>query len=52
MQFIARRLADLGIKLQEVRVMPDVAQRIIGAVNELRAAYDQVVHHRRHRADA
>ena len=38
-QFIARRLADLGIKLQEVRVIPDVAARIIGAVNELRAAY-------------
>ena len=41
-QFIARRLAELGIKLQEVRVIPDVAERIIGAVNELRAAYDQV----------
>jgi len=39
-QFIARRLADLGIKLQEVRVIPDVPERIIGAVNELRAAYD------------
>jgi molybdenum cofactor synthesis domain-containing protein len=41
-QFIAKRLAELGIKLQEVRVIPDVASRIIGAVNELRAAYDQV----------
>jgi len=41
-QFIARRLADLGIKLQEVRVIPDVPGRIIGAVNELRAAYDQL----------
>jgi molybdenum cofactor synthesis domain-containing protein len=41
-QFIAKRLAELGIKLQEVRVIPDVAERIIGAVNELRAAYDQV----------
>jgi molybdenum cofactor synthesis domain-containing protein len=39
-RFIARRLADLGIKLQEVRVIPDVPARIIGAVNELRAAYD------------
>jgi molybdenum cofactor synthesis domain-containing protein len=38
--FIARRLADLGIKLSEVRVIPDVPGRIIGAVNELRAAYD------------
>ncbi len=41
-QFIARRLADLGIKLEEVRVIPDVPARIIGAVNELRAAYDQL----------
>ena len=40
--FIAKRLADLGIKLQEVRVVPDVAPRIIDAVNELRAAYDMV----------
>ncbi len=41
-QFIAQRLAALGIKLQEVRVIPDVPARIIGAVNELRAAYDQL----------
>ncbi len=40
--FIARRLAALGIVLSEVRVVPDVPQRIIGAVNELRAAYDQL----------
>ncbi len=39
-RFIARRLAELGIKLQEVRVIPDVPARIVGAVNELRAAYD------------
>ncbi|OYV37453.1 MAG: competence/damage-inducible protein A, partial [Acidocella sp. 20-61-6] len=41
-QFIARRLAALGIRLEEVRVIPDVAARIIGAVNELRAAYTAV----------
>jgi molybdenum cofactor synthesis domain-containing protein len=40
--FIARRLAALGIVLAEVRVIPDLPQRIISAVNELRAAYDQV----------
>ena len=39
-QFIAKRLADLGIKLEEVRVVPDIPGRIIGAVNELRASYD------------
>jgi molybdenum cofactor synthesis domain-containing protein len=40
--FIAKRLAILGIKLEEVRVVPDVPARIITAVNELRAAYDQL----------
>lgn len=39
-RFIAKRLADLGIRLAEVRIIPDVPGRIIGAVNELRAAYD------------
>ena len=41
-QFIAKRLAALGIRLAEVRVIPDVPQRIISAVNELRAAYDRL----------
>jgi molybdenum cofactor synthesis domain-containing protein len=41
-KFIALRLAELGIKLEEVRVIPDVPGRIIGAVNELRARYAQV----------
>lgn len=41
-QFIARRLAARGIKLQEIRVVPDVPERIIRAVNELRAAYDML----------
>lgn len=41
-QFMARRLATLGHRLEEVRVVPDIAERIIGAVNELRAAYDNV----------
>lgn len=40
--FIARRLAALGIVLSEVRVVPDIAGRIIDAVNALRAAYDVV----------
>lgn len=41
-QFIAQSLAGLGIKLQEVRVVPDIAARIISAVNELRASYDML----------
>jgi molybdenum cofactor synthesis domain-containing protein len=40
--FIAKRLAALGIVLSEVRVVPDIPHRIIDAVNALRAGYDQV----------
>jgi molybdenum cofactor synthesis domain-containing protein len=40
--FLAKRLAARGISLQEVRVIPDVPDRIINAVNELRAAYSEV----------
>lgn len=40
--FIAKRLAVLGISLAEVRVIPDIPARIISAVNELRAAYDEL----------
>jgi molybdopterin-biosynthesis enzyme MoeA-like protein len=41
-QFIARQLVPLGIRLEEVRVVPDIAPRIIDAVNTLRAAYTVV----------
>ncbi len=41
-KFIAERLAALGHRLEEVRVVPDIPERIIGAVNELRAAYDNL----------
>lgn len=40
--FIARRLAALGHVLGEVRVIPDIPARIIAAVGELRAAYDNL----------
>ncbi len=40
--FIAKRLGALGIVCAEVRVVPDIPHRIIEAVNELRAAYDQL----------
>jgi molybdenum cofactor synthesis domain-containing protein len=40
--FIAKKLAGLGIVLAEVRVVPDIRTRIIDAVNALRASYDQV----------
>ncbi|MCQ8279002.1 molybdopterin-binding protein [Acetobacteraceae bacterium KSS8] len=41
-QFLARRLGALGIAVREVRVIPDVADTIIGTVNELRARFDHV----------
>ena len=41
-QFIAQRLAALGITLREVRVIPDVADTIIATVNALRAAFDHI----------
>ncbi|OYV33132.1 MAG: competence/damage-inducible protein A [Acidocella sp. 20-61-6] len=40
--FLAKRLAARGIQLLEVRVIPDVPNRIISAVNELRASYDEL----------
>lgn len=40
---IALRLLPLGIKLSEVRVVPDIEAEIVAAVNALRARYDYVL---------
>jgi molybdenum cofactor synthesis domain-containing protein len=40
--FIAEHLTLTGIQLREVRVVPDVEDRIVDALNALRAAYDYV----------
>lgn len=40
--FLARRLGQLGIPLREVRVIPDVPETIIGTVNEVRTKFDHV----------
>ena len=40
--FIAEKLVEAGIRLREVRVVPDVPDEIARAVNELRARYDHV----------
>jgi molybdenum cofactor synthesis domain-containing protein len=40
--FIASRLGELGIKVREVRVVPDVKDRIIAALNTLRSDYTYV----------
>lgn len=40
--FIGRRLNERGIRLREVRVIPDVTETIVETVNESRAKYDYV----------
>jgi molybdenum cofactor synthesis domain-containing protein len=41
-QYLAIELNNIGIKLEEVRVIPDIEQTIIDTVNELRVKYDYV----------
>ncbi|MXN63815.1 competence/damage-inducible protein A [Stappia sp. GBMRC 2046] len=40
--YLAEYLTELGIDLAEVRVVPDVEERIVEAVNDLRARYTYV----------
>ncbi len=40
--YIAKGLNDVGVRLREARVIPDVPETIIGTVNEVRAQYDYV----------
>ena len=40
--WIAERLTELGVRLAEVRVIPDKEQKIIDTVNEMREAHDYV----------
>lgn len=39
---IASKLAEAGISVREARIVPDVLDKVAGAVNDLRAAYDYV----------
>ena len=41
--FIAEGLGEMGIRLSEVRVVPDVADEIVAAVNALRERYDYLL---------
>jgi molybdenum cofactor synthesis domain-containing protein len=41
-QYIGSRLAEIGLPLLEVRVIPDEAERIIATINEVRARFDHV----------
>jgi molybdenum cofactor synthesis domain-containing protein len=40
--FLAKKLSELGVKLVEVRIVLDIKNDIIVAINELRANYDYV----------
>lgn len=40
--FIAEKLTGRGVRLQEVRVIPDIESRIVDTVNEMRSKYDYV----------
>jgi len=42
LQTIAKFLAPLGVQVAEARVVPDVPEEIVAAVNALRAKYDYV----------
>jgi len=42
LQYLGSELNDLGIRLLEARIIPDVEDEIIAAVNRLRAKYDYV----------
>ena len=42
LHYLGGRLNDLGIRLLEARVVPDIEARVVEAVNSLRASYDYV----------
>jgi molybdenum cofactor synthesis domain-containing protein len=42
LNYIAKGLAERGVRLKEARVIPDIADVIVETVNEVRAKYDYV----------
>ncbi len=42
LNYIAKGLAERGVRLMEARVIPDIADTIVAAVNEMRAKHDYV----------
>ncbi|NQV56976.1 MAG: competence/damage-inducible protein A [Rhodospirillales bacterium] len=42
LNWMATRLTDMGIRLMEARVVPDIEDVIVAALNEVRAKYDYV----------
>ncbi len=42
LQYLAQRLNEWGVRLQEARVIPDIEKTIVDTLNECRAAFDYV----------
>jgi molybdenum cofactor synthesis domain-containing protein len=42
LSYLAKGLNEVGVRLREARVIPDVADAIVATVNEVRAKYDYV----------
>jgi molybdenum cofactor synthesis domain-containing protein len=42
LNYIAKGLAARGVRLREARIIPDIAETIVGTVNEMRTKYDYV----------
>lgn len=42
LQFLGEQLNEIGVRMRECRVVPDVEETIIDTVNDCRAAYDYV----------
>ncbi len=42
LNFLAKNLAEIGINLREVRVVPDIEEEIVDAVNAVRKKFDYV----------
>ncbi|MBM3733393.1 MAG: competence/damage-inducible protein A [Acidimicrobiia bacterium] len=43
LQYLAKSLNEIGVRLMETRVIPDVEETIIATVNECRAKFDYVI---------
>ena len=49
--YIAEYLTNIGIDMREVRVVPDIEDEIVTALERAAPPLHLCVHHRRHRAD-
>ena len=50
--YIAKKMAEIGIDTSEIRVIPDIKEVIIDSVNELREKNDYPFYYRRNRSNS